>query len=355
MSRRPTKILILYTEIAGYTLICINKTIELYPNIEFHIVRWPVNKEAPFQFELNSHSIYERNDFTKEQLLELANTINPDLIISSGWMDKGYLNVCKHYNGKVKTVLALDNHWYGNARQKIATLLSSFVVKNKFSHVWVPGKPQRQFAEKLGYKSSEISEGFYSADVNLFSSYFEKTKDSKMGNFPKRFIYVGRYVKHKGIFDMWNAFIELQKEHPNDWELWCIGTGDEFDNKIEHDKVKHFGFVQPEDFLEYIEKTGVYILPSHIEPWGVSLHEYAAAGFPMICSDKVGASEKFIQEGKNGYVFPTRDKEAIKDAFRKVIDSSENELLDMQKKSIELSLLITPEKWAYTLMKLIND
>jgi len=347
--------LILYTEIAGYTITCINKTIDLYPDVEFYVVRWPVNKEAPFKFELNSAYIYERNDFTNEQLLELANTINPDLIISSGWMDKGYVNVCKHYKGKVKTVLAMDNHWFGNARQKIATLLSSFIVKNKFSHVWVPGKPQRQFAKKLGYKSSEISEGFYSADVDLFSSYFEKAKESKISNFPKRFIYVGRYVKHKGIFDMWNAFIELQKEHPNDWELWCIGTGDEFENKIEHDKIKHFGFVQPENFLEYIEKTGVYILPSHIEPWGVSLHEYAAAGFPVICSNKVGSSEKFIQEGKNGYVFPARDIEAIKDSFRKVIDSSENELLEMQKKSIELSLLTTPVKWANTLMKLLND
>jgi len=347
--------LILYTEIAGYTITCINKTIELYPNIEFHIVRWPVNKEAPFQFDLNSVSIYERNGFTNEQLLDLANKINPDLIISSGWIDKGYLNVCKHYKGKVKTVLALDNHWLGSAKQKMATLLSSFIVKNKFSHVWVPGKPQRQFAKKLGYKSSEIAEGFYSADVDLFSSYFEKAKESKMSNFPKRFIYVGRYVKHKGIFDMWNAFIELQKEQPNDWELWCIGTGDEFDNKIEHGKIKHFGFVQPENFLEYIEKTGVYILPSHVEPWGVSLHEFAAAGFPLLCSDKIGSSEKFIKKGKNGYVFPARDIEAIIDAFRKVIDLSENELLDMQKKSIELSLLITPKKWANTLMKLLND
>lgn len=349
------RVLILYTELAGYIITCINETIVLYPDVEFHVVRWPVNKEAPFQFELNSAAIYERNDFTNEQLLGLARTINPDLIISSGWMDKGYVNVCKHYKGKIKTVLALDNHWLGGLKHKIAALLSPFIVKNKFSHVWVPGKPQRQFAEKLGYKSSQISEGFYSADVDLFSSYFDKTKESKLCNFPKRFIYVGRYVKHKGIFDMWNAFIELQKEQPNDWEFWCIGTGDQFDNKIEHSKIKHFGFVQPENFLEYIAKTGVYILPSHKEPWGVSLHEYAAAGFPMICSNKVGASEKFIQEGRNGYVFPARDIEAIKEAFRKVIDSSENELLDMQKKSIELSLLITPEKWANTLMEILND
>jgi len=327
----------------------------LYPDVEFHVVRWPVNKEAPFQFNLNGVSVYERSDYANEMLLELAKRISPDIIITSGWIDKGYVNVCKYYKGKIKTVLALDNHWLGGVKQKIAALLSPFLVKNKFSHVWVPGKPQRQFAKKLGYKSSEISEGFYSADVDLFSSYFEKAKESKISNFPKRFIYVGRYVKHKGIFDMWNAFIELQKEQPNDWEFWCIGTGEEFDNKIEHNKIKHFGFVQPENFLEYIEKTGVYILPSHIEPWGVSLHEYAAAGFPMICSNKVGASEKFIQEGKNGYVFPARDIEAIKAAFSKVIVSSENELLDMQKKSIELSLLITPANWSNTLMKLLND
>jgi len=211
------RVLILYTELAGYIITCINKTIVLYPDVEFHVVRWPVNKEAPFQFNLNGVSVYERSDYANEMLLELAKRISPDIIITSGWIDKGYVNVCKYYKGKIKTVLALDNHWLGGVKQKIAALLSPFLVKNKFSHVWVPGKPQRQFAKKLGYKSSEISEGFYSADVDLFSSYFEKAKESKISNFPKRFIYVGRYVKHKGIFDMWNAFIELQKEQPNDW------------------------------------------------------------------------------------------------------------------------------------------
>jgi len=329
--------------------------VELYPDVQFHIVRWPVNKEAPFQFDLEGVSVYERSDYTNESLLDLANKIKPNVIISSGWIDKGYVNVCKQFKGKVKTVLALDNHWLGGAKQKLAALLSPFLIRNKFSHVWVPGKPQRQFAEKLGFKSSQIFEGFYSADVELFSSYYEKVKAMKELSFPKRFLYVGRYVEHKGIFDMWNAFIELQNEQPNDWELWCIGTGDQYDNRVEHEKIKHFGFVQPSDFLSYIEKTGVYILPSHVEPWGVSLHEFAAAGFPLLCSDKIGASEKFVKNGKNGSIFPAGDKDAIKDSFRKIIALSESELLAMQKKSIELSLTITPTNWANTLIKLIND
>ena len=99
----------------------------------------------------------------------------------------------------------------------------------------------------------------------------------------------------------------------------------------------------------------MYILPSHIEPWGVSLHEYAAAGFPMICSKSWSIEKVYYKRVRMVIVFPARDIEAIKEAFQKVIDASENELLDMQKKSIEISLLITPDKWANTLMKLLND
>lgn len=348
-------IFILYTELAGYTITCINKAIVLHPDLEFHVVRWPVNKEAPFQFNLESVSIYERNNYSDKGLLELAEKVQPDLIITSGWIDKGYVNVCKQYKGKVNTVLALDNHWQGGVKQKIAALLSPFVVKNKFSHAWVPGKPQYQFAKKLGFKDSKINQGFYSADVDLFNSYYDKTREGKTSSFPKRFLYVGRYVEHKGIFDMWNAFVDLQNEYPNDWELWCIGTGDQYDNRIQHEKIKHFGFVQPSDFLEYIEKTGVYVLPSHVEPWGVSLHEFAAAGFPMLSSDKIGASEKFLKEGENGFVFPSGNQGEIKNSFRKIIDLSENELIAMQKKSVALSLSITPDKWVETLMHLLND
>ena len=327
----------------------------LYPDVEFHVVRWPVNKEAPFQFNLNSVSVYERGDYTNQALLELAKGVAPDIIITSGWIDKGYVNVCQHYKGKIKTVLALDNHWLGGVKQKIAALLSPFVVKNKFSHVWVPGKPQRQFAEKLGYKSSEIAEGFYSADVDLFSSYFEKAKESKVSNFPKRFLYVGRYIHRKGIFDMWNSFIELQNEQPNDWELWCIGTGDEFDNKIEHDKIKHFGFVQPSEMEYYIKNTGVFILPSHFEPWGVVAHEFAAAGFPLILSDKIGAGTKFLDNGYNGFRFSSNNVQELKQAMLNVINLSDDELLKMGIVSMEKAEEITPAQWANTLMKILND
>ena len=47
MSPKP-KIVFLYSEVAGYFLACAK---ELANSAEVLIVRWPVNSEAPFQFE----------------------------------------------------------------------------------------------------------------------------------------------------------------------------------------------------------------------------------------------------------------------------------------------------------------
>jgi len=328
---------------------------EINSEIEFHVVRWPVNKEAPFEFDLSGVIIYERGDYSNEELLVLSRSVNPNLIISSGWIDKGYVAVCKAFYGKVKTVLALDNHWVGNVKQKIAASFSKFLIRNKFSNVWVPGEPQYQFARKLGYSNSEITKGFYSADVELFNNYFQQFKEYKKENFPKVFLYVGRYVRHKGIFDMWEAFIELQEKNADDWELWCVGTGDEFENRILHEKIKHIGFLQPNEFGDIIKKSAVYILPSHFEPWGVSLHEFCAAGFPLLCSTEVGSSEQFLVEGENGFKFESNNVSSIKNAMRKIMESSENELLKMQEKSFELSLLVSPATWSQSLFDLINN
>jgi glycosyltransferase involved in cell wall biosynthesis len=325
----------------------------MYPESEVYLVRWPVAKEAPFNFDSEGIEIYNRSDYDDAELMQLALRINPDVILCSGWMDKGYVAVCKNFKGQIPTVLTLDNHWTGSVKQMVASVLSRFVILNKFSHAWVPGQPQKEYALKLGFKSTNIFERFYCADTRLFRSYFEQTKLQKENAIPKAFLYVGRYVEHKGIFEMWEAFIDFQKDN-KDWELWCIGTGDQFDNKVEHNSIKHFGFVQPSDFLEYIQKTGVYILPSKFEPWGVSLHEFAAAGMPILTSKEVGAAEAFLESGKNGFIFNSGSKSEIKQAFEKMAALSQDDLIKMKQHSLKLADKVTPNQWAVTLMEIIK-
>ncbi|OFY84484.1 MAG: hypothetical protein A3F72_13835 [Bacteroidetes bacterium RIFCSPLOWO2_12_FULL_35_15] len=344
------KIVFLYTEIADYFLAGCKALIE--KNAEVHIIRYPVNKEAPFQFDIPEKiKIYERNNYDKKTLLSLVESINPQIIVCSGWVDKSYLTICKVFKKKAITVLTLDNHWRGDIKQRIASFISPFYLLKRFSNCWVPGSLQFEYALKLGFNKKSILSGFYSCDFDMFYKQYLANKDEKQKYFPKRFIFVGRYYEFKGIKDLWQAFIELQTKEPTEWELWCLGTGDI--EPIKHDKIKHFGFVQPKDLPEFIKETGVFVLPSHFEPWGVVVHEFAAAGFPIICSDEVGARGIFVEENVNGYIYKAGDVGELKKQLKKMMSLGDQKLIEMGKKSIEKAKQITPDSWADTLMKLL--
>jgi glycosyltransferase involved in cell wall biosynthesis len=345
------KALFLYTEIADYFLASCKALMN--KGVEVNLVRWPVNKEAPFQFNYpDGIKIYERNEFDNDTLLALAERINPDIIICSGWVDKGYLSVCKVFKNKIATVLTLDNHWRGDIKQQIARFLSPFYLKNRFTHCWVPGSLQFEYALKLGFKNEQIQTGFYSCDFDLFYNQYQANINAKTQLFPKRFIFVGRYYEFKGIRDLWIAFSELQNESPTEWELWCLGVGDI--EPIKHDKIKHFGFVQPKDLPSFIKDTGVFVLPSHFEPWGVVVHEYAAAGFPIICSDEVGARLAFVENDVNGYIYKSGSIKELKIRLKEIMRLDDAKLIEMGNKSVAKAKLNTPEVWADKLMKMID-
>jgi glycosyltransferase involved in cell wall biosynthesis len=221
----------------------------------------------------------------------------------------------------------------------------------RFSHVWVPGNIQKTYALKLGFKEQQIRMGFYSADTNYFSSLYDSIKEEKKKYFPKRFIYVGRYYDFKGISNLWNAFIDLQNENPNEWELWCLGTGTVA--PVNHPKIKHFGFVQPGDLLEYVKNTGVFVMPSLFEPWGVALHEFAAMGFPLVVSDSVGASEVFVKDKVNGFLFQAEKTDSLKEKLKTIMQLTSEQLTLMGDESRKRALLITPDKWAETVMNFL--
>lgn len=345
------KFLFLYTEIADYFLSC---CLELAKIGEVHVIRYPVNKEAPFRFDDTSIvKLYNRNDFSFNQLQQFSKDLKPDIIICSGWIDKEYLKLCKTYFKKVPTVLTCDTHWRGDLKQIIATVLSRFTLLRIFSNTWVPGLAQKKYVEKLGFKEPQIYLGFYSCNFVKFNTAYIHTKKEKQAAFPRRFIYVGRYYEFKGLRELWQAFIQIQNEQPNDWELWCLGTGDL--EPIEHPKIKHFGFVQPTEFDKFIRETGVFVLPSRFEPWGVVVHEFASAGFPLLLSYAVGAKEQFLKVGENGYSFKENTVSDLKSALSKFMKLSDHDLVKMSLLSNELSKSITQEKWVETISKILLE
>lgn len=347
------KILILYSELAEYSLACFRQLHRVGARIA--LIHWPVNPEAPFLFDLSFCAVhYSREQLTDQALSKVVDEFSPDLILCSGWMDKGYVKVCRKWRSKMPVVLSMDNHWNGSLKQQLARIISPFTIRRTFSHAFVPGEAQKQYALKLGFPSEHIKTGFYAADADKFENYFRQISEERQITFPTRFLYLGRYIHHKGIFDLWEAFKKFHDKDPS-WELWCVGTGDRFEHRVEAPGIRHFGFVQPSELLPILKQCGVYILPSHFEPWGVSVQEMAIAGFPMLLSDKVGARETFLEEGKNGATFKTGDTEELFARMLWIASRPKEELGLMAQKSHELGISLKPQAWARTLLSFLGN
>ena len=349
------KVLFLYTEISPY-LVAGVKHLVAHNAVEAHLVRWPVNKEAPFNFpDLPNVMVHERTSMDLAGLRALVKGLAPDVILASGWVDKAYLRVCQDARKQgIPTVMVSDTAWRGGLRQWLAVGASRLWLHRTFSHAWVTGEAQARYAEYLGFAKERIRRGFYVADLDLFASVADRFRDLKRARFPHRLLCVARYIPSKGHQYMVEAFAELADAGTvGDWELWCIGTGELFPLAYQHPRIRHMGFVQPEGMWRFLEQSGVFILPSLYEPWGVVVQEHAAAGFPLLLSDAVGSRHSFLKEGYNGFFFRAGNKKSLKEALLRMIALSDAELAAMGLHSGEVAMASGPREWSDTLMELI--
>lgn len=354
-------VLVLYTELAPYVLACLNAFVEA-SGVDLHLVRWPVNKEAPFELAFHRRiTVHERTALSDEQLLALALRIMPHMVIASGWVDKGYLKVCRAMRKRgAVTVMSFDTAWRGDARQWANMLLAPTWVPRTYSHAWVTGEAQASYAHRLGLGADRVRTGFYSADTSLFIPLGERLLAQRTTAWPHRFLCVARYIPTKGHQLMCDAFAELCDEgNAGDWELWLTGTGELHQQVMnsasgKHERIKHLGFKQANEMEAVVEQCGAFVLPSTYEPWGVVVHEHACAGLPLLLSSAVGAAERFLVEGENGHRFIAGDLSTLKSMLAMLVLSSDGELRAMGERSAGLGRAWSPAEWAKTANELLH-
>lgn len=346
--------LFLYTELADYTMNCFRVHLERHPEDAIHVIHYPINPEAPFLFESQSGLfLYNKAELNEGAMHNLADNLCPDVLVCSGWADREYNEIASGLKRKkVTVVLCFDNLFRATLKQLVLLPFARRVFKRRYSAAWVPGEGQAKFARNLGFSTTQIFKGFYSIDTAKFEQWYLDNKEKKQEHFPKVFICIARYIPAKGLEYLWRAFIEVMEEEKSEWELHCAGTGEMFEFRIKHDKIKHLGFVQPSDFEKLISDCGVFVLPSLFEPWGVAVNEFAAAGFPLLLSNKVGSGEEYLQAGVNGYSFQPGNIKSIKNAILQIIKKSDADLIKLGEESNRLSKKHNAVLWSDTLIQI---
>lgn len=128
----------------------------------------------------------------------------------------------------------------------------------------------------------------------------------------KIILYVGRFVKEKGVKELVGHFIKIND--PNAC-LILVGDGNlkqEIIDKIKLHNEKRIilpGRFDGLDLLAWYNVASYFILPSNFEPFGAVINESLLSGLFVICSRYAGASE-LIYDNLNGQIFdPKNDLE----------------------------------------------
>lgn len=117
------------------------------------------------------------------------------------------------------------------------------------------------------------------------------------------FLFVGRLVRDKGVFDLVDAFAALSARHQR-WELWMVGPDEEglqaalqAEGERLGARIRWFG---PTPVPErYMAATDVFVLPSYREGFGSVIIEAAACGIPTIAYRIDGVIDAIV-DGRTG-------------------------------------------------------
>lgn len=343
-------ILILYTELMPYNVVVIRELVK--KGYCVHVVLYDVRRKTPYRPPLlDGVTYYNRSNYKKsDQLFNMVIKINPNLIWIAGWIDPLYTKVACLARKKlcIPVVSSSDTQWRGG-KQWLNVLTSRFRHRRWFSHMFVAGEWQVKYARKLGFRPDQILMHNLSADFELFSKVDISSREK---DYPKRLLYIGRFSPEKGLIYLLKAWQSIADR--KGWKLTLIGNGPEREKLQGYPDVEVFDFMEQKELIGVMEKSGAFILPSIFEPWALVIHEAACAGLPILASDCCGATASFLKDGENGYLFTSGSVDTIRSAIEKLIVQPVSSLLLMGDRSRQLSLHITPEKVADTVLAILK-
>ena len=157
-----------------------------------------------------------------------------------------------------------------------------------------------------------------------------------------RFIFVGRIVGDKGINELVEAFVRLNKEYPNTL-LKLVGKYESNLDPVnpetlkvieEHPYIDACGPRYGDDLLVEYMKSDCFVMPSYREGFPNTVMEAGAMGLPSVVTD-INGSREIIIHGENGLIVPSKNADALYEAMKQMVkDTSAREKMIVNARSL---------------------
>jgi len=221
----------------------------------------------------------------------------------------------------------------------------------------VPGRSAFEYLRAHKIKEELIFTAPNAVDNALFSCAAKAARrDAAAGrtdlNLPDRyFLFVGRLVPEKGVFDLLSAYARLDPSLRQQVGLVFAGNGvsrpalEERSAAISPGVIRFAGFAQREQLATYYALADALILPTYTDPWGLVVNEAMACSLPVILSRAAGCASDLVKEKENGLLVEPGDVAALAAAMDSLARHSElRETMGAQ--SLERIAAFSPYHWS---------
>jgi len=243
-------------------------------------------------------------------------------------------------------------------------------LKAQFLHMCrafiVPGISSYKYLQDFGIPDQRIFTAPNAVDITLFSTSVNDARRNQMQvrarcSLPLRyFLYVGRLVKTKGVFELLEAYAQIDTKIRAKVGLVFVGDGEdraeltERASRIVSGTIQFTGFVHREGLSDFYALADALIFPTHSDTWGLVVNEAMSCGAPVIVTSVAGCVADLVQDGWNGFVISPQDRTQLAAAMARLASDSElrTEMGSRSRSRIEA---YSPEAWAAGLVHAVRS
>jgi glycosyltransferase involved in cell wall biosynthesis len=280
------------------------------------------------------------------------NRQNPSVVLVPGYYNVPAVAAAlwARFHGR-RSVLMTESTRFDHARTPWKERVKAAVIRLLFDGAIAGGEAHVRYLEALGFPESRIARRYDVVDNDFFASRARELRKAASPEAPF-FLYVGRLAPEKNVIGLIRAYAEYRRDGGK-WPLVLVGGGSE--EKALRAAASASGFAAGIEFAGlqstgalpgYYARAGCFVLPSKCEPWGLVVNEAMASGLPVIVSNRCGAAEDLVVDGRNGFVFdPYRDG-ALRECLHRISVTSQSERAVMGRASEESVERFSPARWA---------